>query len=135
MKGINSLISALGRNYEKLCCIVKNTAKLDVNLSTVATEDTLTLINNLLTTIDADTSLLTVGKTLTSIDTSVDGNTGNIPTGATEVSVFNSGAGAAVLNGKSLPAGVAKTFAVRNPLLTTVAYDGTGTQLLIDYMI
>ena len=41
MKGIQSLLNAMKRNWEKLCCIVANTSEANTLLGAVATELTL----------------------------------------------------------------------------------------------
>ena len=58
-----------------------------------------------------------------------------IPIGATEVSVFNNGDLTGSVNGTVIPAGVTRNFGFKNPIETTISVDGTGTELLIDYML
>lgn len=63
-------------------------------------------------------------------------NAGSTAAGATEISFLNSGAAAAVVAGGSLPAGQALTFDARYPdTLGAIAYDATGTTLLISQVV
>ena len=79
-----------------------------------------------------NTNLLIEQKTPTSIATS---STVTIPIGATEVSVFNNGDLTGSVNGTVIPAGVTRNFGFKNPIETTISVNGTGTELIIDYML
>lgn len=87
---------------------------------------------SLLSTIITEIQKLTAAKAPTSV-----ASTGitNIPTGATEISVFNNGTGNATVNGTTCPPGVTRTFGFKNPTSAIIVCDGGGTeQLIIDYM-
>jgi hypothetical protein len=130
-----------------------DTANLDVALSTRASEATLLLTNALLTTIDADTSNLDVAlstraseATVTSIDTRLtpavrthntvsSSGAGSVPAGSMSGSVLNAGNAAGTWNGISIPAGVSIPWGPigNRDTYGAIAYDGSGTTLIIEY--
>lgn len=72
-------------------------------------------------------------KTPTSVVTT---GAGNVPAGATEVSIANIGNGNASSNGQTHPPGIIRKFGFSNPISAAIPYDGGGAHLLlIDYMI
>ena len=86
-----------------------------------------------LASVDTEVKTLTASKTPTKV---VSAGITVIPIGATEVSIFNNGAGAATSNGGTIPAGVEETYGFHNPIDTAITVDGLTTeQMIITYMI
>lgn len=128
-----------------------DTANLDVALSTRSSEATLLATNTLLTTIDnvLDAILLDTASIANDIglvegyiapatrthNTVIATGIGSVPAGSLRGSVLNNGSASATWNGISLPAGISIPWGdvANRDDYGAIAYDATGTSLIIEY--